>query len=110
MVTATSRSLLAALLAIALAGSMLTGPGPVHAAPAPRLQQGDLLIANHGFEQDVTGWISSDGRGGSPSTHCRTLTVSDDWSAEGAWSLSLPGRPPCVNSGAVEHRGACRRR
>lgn len=105
MVTATSRRhrrALGPLVALALAGSLITDPGPVHAAPAPRLQQGDLLIANHGFEQGVDGWTRSDGRGEPPSPLCAAkLTVTDGWSSEGAWSLRLPGSPPCVNSGAV---------
>lgn len=102
MVTALRRSRLAPLVAAALTASMLTAPAAGSAAPAPRLQQGDLLIANHGFEQGVAGWTRSDGRGEPPSPLCTAgLTAVDDWSSEGNWSLDLPGRPPCVNSGAV---------
>ncbi|TWD84202.1 hypothetical protein FB561_5377 [Kribbella amoyensis] len=71
------------------------------ATDAPRLQPGDLLIPNHGFEEGVVGWTASNGLGDPPSAHCRDLVTSTTWASEGTRSLRLSGEPPCVNAGAV---------
>lgn len=72
------------------------------AIPSPRLQQGDLLLLNHSFENGLTSWVASDGQGETPSKHCQdALRTSTAWASDGSQSLDLAGTAPCVNAGAV---------
>lgn len=88
---------LAGVLGLALVGGLLV-PAAATAAPAP--VAGELEIANHGFEDGLTGWSPTDGRGGEPRDRCAApATVAADWSDQGAHSLAFAGRPPCVTAG-----------
>lgn len=83
---------LAALLAgTALPGAAIAAPAepPVAQAEQPRIQQGDLLIANHSFEDGIDGWTGVTGRG------CGS-EVTDEWADDGAQSLRLAGSGPCT--------------
>lgn len=102
-----------------------TRPDRASAEPAadnPRIQQNDLLITNHSFEDGTSGWTAYDGSAGdrtpwpgqadssndrnddSAAAQC-SISASDDWSVDGAKSLLLKGhrhcRRPGVRSSAV---------
>lgn len=89
----------AALSASALNAEVARADNPV--SPGPRLQQGDLLLPNHSFEDGATRWTATNGLGDEASEHCRDLATSADWASDGSRSLRLAGEAPCVNSGAV---------
>ncbi|REF35324.1 carbohydrate binding domain-containing protein [Thermasporomyces composti] len=68
----------------------------------PVLHDGDLLLRNHSFEDGLTGWSPTNGRGGEPTPPCRdAVTTTTEWASDGSRALLLPGRPPCRRVGAV---------
>ncbi|NED94010.1 hypothetical protein G1H11_01640 [Phytoactinopolyspora alkaliphila] len=70
--------------------------------PPPELHDGDLLLENHGFEDGLSGWTATNGRGEEPPGPCTdSLSISTDWSSQGDQSLQVSGEPPCVNMGAA---------
>lgn len=93
-------------LTISLAALLvsLTAMVPAQAdppVPKPRLQQGDLLVGNHGFEDGTSAWTPTDGNGGDAAEDCQdVLTTATSWASEGKQALALPGRAPCVTAGA----------
>lgn len=94
---------LAALVAFALtlAALVTASPGAASAANPPR-QYGDLLIANHSFEDGLTGWTFSDGQGGTLRPQCGTVGRTGPAGAvDGPTALQLAGSAPCLNVGAV---------
>ncbi|TCC62268.1 hypothetical protein E0H73_16320 [Kribbella pittospori] len=95
-------SLVAVGVFIAAAIVSPMGGSPASAdSHAAQVQQGDLLLPNHGFEQVATGWTAGNGKGAAAPKPCRVLTTSTTWASEGTHSLSFSGRPPCIDAGAV---------
>ncbi|WP_157683433.1 NHL repeat-containing protein [Microlunatus soli] len=79
-------------------------PGTASAEPEaaePRVQQGDLLIDNHSFEDGTTGWSALDatGRPDGAAADC-SITGTEAWSTDGTDSLLLKGGGACQWPGA----------
>ena len=96
------RSGVTAALALALAVPLTGGAAAAPTVPDPRVADGDLLVANHSFEDGLEGWTTSNGEGDTGPKHCAAVPrTTTSWSADGDSALSLPGTPPCVVLGAV---------
>lgn len=95
------------VLTVSLAALLVSVTGMVSAqadppVPEPRVQAGDLLLANHGFEDGTASWTPTDGNGGPATAECEdVLTTGTAWASEGEHALTLPGRAPCVTAGAA---------
>ncbi len=91
-----------ALTLFALAASMAAVHIPAHADTDPRIQQGDLLIENHSFEDGLTGWTPTNGRGGPASKQCGSaVTTGPDGATDLDAAAQFEGAPPCVTSGLL---------
>ncbi|XSS45144.1 hypothetical protein ACQBAU_11660 [Propionibacteriaceae bacterium Y2011] len=88
-----------------MALTLLMPIGGAQAAPEvpnPRVNDGDLLITNHSFEDGTTGWTTSNGRGETGPPRCASVpTTTADGASDGEQALSLPGTPPCLMLGVV---------
>lgn len=86
----------------ALAATLAAVHLPAHAAPAPRIQQGDLLIQNHSFEEGLGGWTQTNGRGGPASKQCTSaVSTGSDGATDLQTAVQFEGAPPCVTSGLL---------
>lgn len=87
-----------------LSAALLVPPGgaPAHADPTPVIAKGDVLISNHSFEEGLAEWSLSDGNGDSAGAACEdALSISTDWSTDGAQALAIDAIGGCEQAGAL---------
>lgn len=70
--------------------------------PTPRVASGDLLITNHSFEDGLTGWTATNGRGGPASRHCQQqASVGPAGATDLTRAAQFAGTSPCAIAGLV---------
>lgn len=97
------------LTAVAVAGLLLAtvAQAPIAQAetppiPTPHITQGDLLVANHSFEDGLEHWTATNGRGGPASKQCAdAIGTGTAGATDLASAAQFRGAPPCVNTGLL---------
>lgn len=87
-----------------VSASLLVAPvgAPAHAQTDPTVVDGDTLLSNHSFEEDLAGWSASDGAGAVANQECAdALAVTTDWSTDGAQALAIDATGACEQAGAL---------
>src|SRR5690625_5137653 len=77
-------------------------PEPVQTRNQPSLADGDALVTNHSFEEELSGWTASDGYGAAAGdTYADVLSTTDEWSSDGAAALQIDVDRSCRQAGAI---------
>ena len=77
-------------------------PEPVQTRNQPSLADGDALVTNHSFEEELSGWTASDGYGAAAGDTCAdVLSTTDEWSSDGAAALQIDVDRSCRQAGAI---------
>ncbi|WP_434080987.1 hypothetical protein [Sanguibacter sp. Z1732] len=85
-----------------LSAALLVPPVAAHAQTDPTVVDGDTLLSNHSFEEDLAGWSVSDGNGGVAGEECAdALAVTTDWSTDGDQALGIDASGACEQAGAL---------
>ncbi len=72
------------------------------AADEVPIAQGDALIPNHSFEDDLSGWTVTDGHGADPAASCtEVLSTSSEGSTDGDSALAIAADRGCRQAGAL---------